>query len=163
MITESDARAEVLITLLGLVPHPEGGRYAQIFRSARRVLAPQGERDGLTTIYFLLRADEHSRWHQVQSDEAWHWVEGAPLELLLWPRGQPSLQRLRLGPCDAAGTRPVAVAPAGVWQAARTTGAYTLVACDVGPGFDFADFTLAERPEIRAAIAELGAEASALL
>jgi predicted cupin superfamily sugar epimerase len=32
--------------------------------------------------------------------------------------------------------------PAGEWQAARTLGAYTLVSCAVGPGFDFADFTM---------------------
>ena len=31
---------------------------------------------------------------------------------------------------------------AGNWQAARTTGAYTLVGCTVGPGFDFQDFTM---------------------
>jgi predicted cupin superfamily sugar epimerase len=39
--------------------------------------------------------------------------------------------------------------PAGWWQAARTTGAYTLVGCTVGPGFEFQDFTLAtDQPEI---------------
>jgi len=30
----------------------------------------------------------------------------------------------------------------GYDQAARTTGAYTLVGCTVGPGFDYADFTM---------------------
>jgi predicted cupin superfamily sugar epimerase len=34
----------------------------------------------------------------------------------------------------------VSVIPAGVWQAARSLGDYTLVGCSVGPGFDFADF-----------------------
>ncbi|MHC4181199.1 MAG: cupin domain-containing protein, partial [Planctomycetota bacterium] len=37
---------------------------------------------------------------------------------------------------------PVAAVPAGCWQAARTTGSYTLAGCTVGPGFDFADFAL---------------------
>jgi predicted cupin superfamily sugar epimerase len=36
----------------------------------------------------------------------------------------------------------VHVVPAGHWQAARPTGAFTLVGCSVGPGFDFADFAL---------------------
>jgi hypothetical protein len=34
------------------------------------------------------------------------------------------------------------VVPAGCWQAARPTGSYALVGCSVGPGFDFADFTM---------------------
>jgi predicted cupin superfamily sugar epimerase len=33
--------------------------------------------------------------------------------------------------------------PAGSWQAARSSGEYTLVGCTVGPGFDFNDFMLA--------------------
>jgi predicted cupin superfamily sugar epimerase len=39
------------------------------------------------------------------------------------------------------------VVAAGDWQAARTTGEWTLVTCAVGPGFDFADFAmLADHP-----------------
>jgi predicted cupin superfamily sugar epimerase len=34
----------------------------------------------------------------------------------------------------------VSVIPAGVWQAARSLGEYSLVGCTVGPGFEFADF-----------------------
>ncbi|HMO72022.1 MAG TPA: cupin domain-containing protein, partial [Paracoccaceae bacterium] len=33
--------------------------------------------------------------------------------------------------------------PAGHWQSAETTGAFTLVSCTVPPGFRFAGFTLA--------------------
>jgi predicted cupin superfamily sugar epimerase len=35
---------------------------------------------------------------------------------------------------------PIGVIDAGVWQAARSRGAYSLVGCNVGPGFEFADF-----------------------
>src|SRR5207249_3760566 len=38
--------------------------------------------------------------------------------------------------------RPAAVVPAGCWQAARPLGAYALVGCSVGPGFDMVDFEL---------------------
>jgi predicted cupin superfamily sugar epimerase len=34
----------------------------------------------------------------------------------------------------------VSVIAAGVWQAARSLGEYSLVGCTVGPGFEFADF-----------------------
>ncbi|MBV9108075.1 MAG: cupin domain-containing protein, partial [Gemmatimonadetes bacterium] len=40
------------------------------------------------------------------------------------------------------GVHAAAVVRAGEWQAARTTGAWTLVTCAVGPGFDFADFAM---------------------
>jgi predicted cupin superfamily sugar epimerase len=42
----------------------------------------------------------------------------------------------------ADGIEPVCVVPAGRWQAARSTGAFTLVSCSVGPGFDFEDFEM---------------------
>lgn len=46
-----------------------------------------------------------------------------------------------LGDVDGL-TRPVHVVETGVWQAARSMGDYTLVACTVGPGFEFADFAM---------------------
>jgi predicted cupin superfamily sugar epimerase len=107
----------------------------------------RGERCALTTIYFLLRAGEQSRLHRVTSDEVWHFYEGDPLELLWAGSESTEVQRALLGPV-AADMAPVAVVPAGWWQAARTTGAYTLVGCSVGPGFEFADFRmLGDEPE----------------
>ena len=37
---------------------------------------------------------------------------------------------------------PVHVVLAGEWQAAQTTGVYSLAGCTVGPGFEFTDFQL---------------------
>ena len=141
------SRAAELLKILGMRPHPEGGHYIEVFRSVQRVQVVDRniERSALTTIYFLLAAGESSRWHRVMSDEIWHYHEGDAIELLLFDdRG---LRRLQLGPV-ASMTRPAVVVPAGVWQAARTTGAYTLVGCTVGPGFEFADFSLlADAPD----------------
>lgn len=134
------SRAAELIRVLGMRPHPEGGHYVEVYRSAGRVrpLDRDVERCSLTTIFFLLAAGEHSRWHRVLSDEVWHFYEGDPLELIRFDSG---LHRARLGPV-AHETRPVVVIPAGSWQAARTTGAYTLGGCTVAPGFEFSDFAL---------------------
>lgn len=123
-------------------PHPEGGHYVEIFRSA-----------SLTSIFFLLSAGEISRWHRVLgSDEAWHFYEGDPIELLTAEPGFARLERRVLGPVGP-GQRPVFVVPGGVWQAARTTGAYTLVGCSVGPGFEFANFEmLRDNPEAAAIV-----------
>ena len=38
-------------------------------------------------------------------------------------------------------TEPVALVPGGVYQAAESSGEYTLVGCSVAPGFDFDDFS----------------------
>jgi predicted cupin superfamily sugar epimerase len=51
---------------------------------------------------------------------------------------------ITLGPDLAAGEVPQAIVPARAWQAAETTGDWTLVGCTVAPGFDFTEFELAE-------------------
>ena len=144
-----EARASHLIEQLGLVPHPEGGYYRQIYRSATTVKPADGRpvRPSLTTIYFLLAAGDVSRWHRVASDEVWHYYEGDPLELFGADGNFVEITRHALGPVDDR-MAPVHVIAAGHWQAARSTGAYTLVGCTVGPGFDFADFEmLDQRPD----------------
>jgi predicted cupin superfamily sugar epimerase len=150
------SRAAELLEALGMRPHPEGGHYVELFRAARRVDVQdrQVARSAITAIYFLLAAGEFSRWHRVVSDEIWHYHEGDAIELLLFDdRG---FRRLRLGPV-ARETRPTVVVPSGTWQAARSMGAYTLSACTVGPGFEFADFSLAvDWPEIASKIANAG-------
>ena len=147
-------RAEHLIAALGLSPHPEGGYYGELFRSDAAVHPTDGRglRAALTTIYFLLPGAAVSRWHRVQSDEVWHFYEGAPLDLwMLSPDGGQANQH-RLGPLDGA-QRPAWTVPGGWWQAARSTGPYTLVGCTVGPGFDFRDFALAgDQPAVAAAV-----------
>ena len=141
--------------MLELKRHPEGGYYREVFRSKRevRVPPPAGgpgapspdnppmSRSAITTIYFLLVEGEPSGWHSVGSDEIWHHLEGALAELIEVSLAAPSNVRHRLGPLgdDAV---PVATIPAGHWQTARTLGAYTLVGCTVGPGFEFEDFKL---------------------
>lgn len=136
-------RAADLIHTLGLLAHPEGGHFREVFRSSARVstMDHRGERAALTTIYFLLAEGEVSRWHRVTSDEVWHFYEGAELELLTADSDFLEIKRVRLGEL-ASGAQPVHVVPAHGWQAARSTAAYTLVGCSVGPGFDFQDFTL---------------------
>ena len=152
------SRAAELIKILEMRPHPEGGHYVELFRSAHRVQVVERkvERAAITAIYFLLAAGECSRWHRVLSDETWHYHEGDPIELLLFSDG--SVQRHRVGPV-APETRPTVVVPAGTWQAARTTGDYSLVACTVGPGFEYADFALAfDAPEVAVRIGNAGPE-----
>lgn len=134
------SRVDALIARLDLAPHPEGGHYRQVYKSTDHVQPGDDRalRAALTTIYFLLAAGEHSRWHRVRSDEVWHFYEGDPLELLVMNAAMTELSTVRLAGSDD-GVR-VHVVPSGCWQAARPQGAYSLVGCTVAPGFEFEDF-----------------------
>jgi predicted cupin superfamily sugar epimerase len=155
-------RAAELIAKLDLRPHPEGGYYRQIFRSAAMVTPADGRgtRSAATTIYFLLAAGMQSRWHVVSSDEVWHLYEGGPLELLEIDLPARSLVRVQL----AHGDSPVHTIPAGHWQAARPLGEYALVGCTVAPGFEFEDFRLlADDPEVAAVVRATWPEVAVLI
>lgn len=129
-----------VIARLDLSRHPEGGWYAETHRGQATVETSDGRvRSTGTLIYFLLEASSASRWHVVSSDEYWTYIEGAPLELHQTTGAQPTVTVLGK-PSD--GHPGAACVDAGTWQAARTTGAWSLVSCVVAPGFDFPDFTL---------------------
>lgn len=127
--------ADGIIAKLGLQPHPEGGWYRQTWAGPEVEGRPSG-----TAIQFLLKAGERSRWHRVDADEIWLWHAGAALILSM---GETSSQEHRLGPDVLGGDLVQAVVPAGWWQAARSTGEWTLVSCTVSPGFRFEGFELA--------------------
>jgi len=168
----SEETADQIIRRLGLSPHPEGGYYAETFRSTERVTLPDGRiRAAGTAIYFLLPEGSFSAFHRVAADEVWHHYGGLPLELVtISPDG--GLLRTLLGRDLASGERPQHVVPAGHWQGARpmvptsstgkagvvgngeagSTGGdgFALVGCTVSPGFDFEDFDMPGRVELAA-------------
>lgn len=147
--------AKELIKSFGLKKHPEGGYFAESYRAsgaiARTALPSRykGKRNFSTCIYFLLPSGAVSRMHRVASDEIWHFYLGGALELVqLSPEGV--LDRVILGQNVAAGERVQHVVPAGCWFGARPSkrSAYSFVGCTVAPGFDFADFELADRRDL---------------
>lgn len=130
--------ADALIAQLDLAPHPEGGHYRQTWVAN----AANGQRPAGTCIYFLLKAGESSRWHRVDAVEIWHYYAGAPLILSMAETvSGPACDHL-LGPDVLGNQAPQLVVPTHHWQAARSTGEYTLVGCTVSPGFDFNGFEM---------------------
>jgi uncharacterized protein len=127
-----------IIEALGLIPHPEGGHYAEVWRD----VPPGGRRGAGSSIYFFLQAGEVSAWHRVDAAEIWHFHAGAPLELAISTDGA-TVTALRLGIDVARSERPQAVVPMGAWQRARSLGDWTLVGCTVAPAFTFEGFELA--------------------
>ena len=147
-------RVAELITALGLKPHPEGGHYAEVFRSLDRVQTPRGERGALTTIDFLLARGEFSAWHQVRSDEAWHLLEGGPLRLHVIHADFSGIETFELGI-----TLRRQVVPAGAWQAAEAIGDFAYAGATVGPGFEFADFSFGrDNGELNEALTRIAPE-----
>lgn len=129
--------ADQIIAHLGLAPHPEGGWYRQTW-GADNAGRPSG-----TCIYFLLAEGQASHWHKVDATEIWLFHSGAPLILSISDSDDGPAVDYLLGP-DLARGAPQIIVPQGHWQAARSTGAYTLVSCAVSPGFRFSGFTLAD-------------------
>ena len=74
---------EELVTIWELQPHPEGGWYREVQRSSIQVQRPDGQlRQAITTVLFLLHANDLSRWHCVHAgDEIWTFISGSPLSL----------------------------------------------------------------------------------
>ncbi len=150
--------AAAWIRTLQLQPHPEGGCYRECYRAAdsipRRGLPARygGPRPFATSIYFLLRNREVSHLHRLKSDEVWHFYAGSPLIVHTFA-ADGTYAALRLGRDPRRGERPQGVVRAGLWfgaELARSRG-YALVGCTVAPGFDFADFELADRKTLIAA------------
>lgn len=130
--------ADEIIARLRLAPHPEGGHYRETWAADG-----PGERPSGTCIYFLLKEGEASHWHRVDAAEIWHFYAGAPLVLSVAADEAGPAAHHRLGPDIPAGQAPQVIVPKDHWQAARSTGAWSLVGCTVSPGFRFEGFTLA--------------------
>jgi predicted cupin superfamily sugar epimerase len=141
-----------LVDELGLVAHPEGGFYQETYRSE---LTLEGkDRDLLTSIYFLLTADNVSKFHRIKSDELWYFHAGSPLVVhTLSERGH---QQHQLGLDLAKGQQPFLWIPKNTIFGSSILNAqgYSLVSCAVAPGFDFRDFELFERSELLAIFPE---------
>ena len=131
--------AQDIIRMLDLQPHPEGGHFRETFRDSQQIGAGRATS---TAIYYLLARGDRSHWHRLDAVEVWHWYAGAPLQLEIAASGG-RIERITLGGDIAAGLRPQAVVPAKTWQAAQTTGDWTLLGCTLAPGFDFAKLELA--------------------
>lgn len=154
---------------LNLETHVEGGAFREIYRS--EMVLPKdklskehkGDRNVSTSIYFLLEHGEFSAFHRIASDELWHFYDGTGLTVYEITK-TGALITHKLGKDIDSGEHPQIVIAAGSWFGSRVEqdGGYALCGCTVAPGFDFADFELADRnalseayPEHKLLISEL--------
>jgi predicted cupin superfamily sugar epimerase len=149
--------AEYWINHLNLQPHPEGGFFRESYRAP--LMIPQsalpatfcGSRNASTAIYFLLSGEHFSALHRLAADEVWHFYAGSALLVHVFdPGGNHSV--IKLGQNAEAGEEFQCVVPAGHWfgSCLEYGGTYALAGCTVAPGFDFAEFEMAQRGELLA-------------
>ena len=147
--------ADAIIRVLGLEPHAEGGWFVETYRApfllprASLPVGYAGDRNLSTAIYYLLRRGNFSAMHRVMGDEILHHYLGDPVELLrLYPDGSGDVAVI--GPDLESGMRPQVIVPGGTWQGARVSGEgeFALLGTTMAPGFDYADFLLADRSEL---------------
>jgi len=142
-----------LFRRLGMTAHPEGGAFAEIYRSGLEISPAgfDGPRSASTSIYFLLGQGEFSAFHRIKSDEGWHFYLGGPLRIVEIDE-EGNLVETTLGQDLAAGHKLTHVVRWGRWFASCPAegSVYALVGCTVAPGFDFRDFEMADRDELTA-------------
>ena len=127
-----------LIDKYKLVPHPEGGYYAVVYESKQSLKSTvvNKVRKAVTHIYFLLLKGQVSKFHKVAHDEIWNFYEGDPLKLIKY-KGSKIEENIIGSGCSAYAS----FVEGGIYQAAESTGVYSLVGCTVAPGFEFEDFS----------------------
>jgi len=100
--------AKELVDLLQLKKHPEGGYYAETYRSPEMMITNAGSKRHINTaIYFLLEDDNKSHFHRIKSDELWFFHQGEVIEILLIVDHQ--IQTILLGNNVFNGEHPQAI------------------------------------------------------
>jgi len=143
--------ADDYIEKLQLQRHPEGGYFKETYRSSETMAQNNlparfnGARCFGTAIYFLLKGEEFSAFHKILSDETWHFYAGnAAVIHMIDEQGNYSAQKV--GSDIEKGEEFQFTVPASIWFASEVMdkAGFFLVGCTVAPGFDFADFQLAD-------------------
>ena len=143
------------VTKLDLQPHPEGGYYRETYRGSDLVNQDKsldrytGARNTSTAIYYLLLDKDFSAFHQLKSDEIFHFYAGSALDVHIISK-EGKYDYFKLGNNLANNEIPQLLIPHGNWFASGVSevDSYSLIGCTVSPGFDFSDFTLASQADL---------------
>lgn len=134
------------VETLGLKEHPEGGFYRETYRSAKR----HEGRNLATNIFYLLPGDRFSRFHRLRYDEHWYFHCGATLKLYFL-KEEGMLEEHLLGLHPDKGESPSLLVPERTIFGGEVTDkhSFTLVSCNMAPGFHFEDFEMYPNRELK--------------
>lgn len=128
------------IDILGLLPHPEGGYYRQVYGNDNT------GKKGISTIYYMLCNDDFSAFHRLHGmTEIWYYHAGEPLDIyVILADGKLTVHQL-----SADKELQVVIEPE-LWFAAELhdNQGFSLVGCAVAPAFSFENFELANKSEL---------------
>lgn len=141
----------------------EGGYLAPVYQASLR--APNSILDGFPAveparalcdaIYYFLDGKEVSILHRVKGDMLYHLYIGGPVEMfMLHPDSDgPAAETVVLGTNLGTGMQPVRSVPGGSWLGSRLIGDadYALMGVSMAPGFNPADYEIADRAALSAA------------
>jgi hypothetical protein len=149
--------ADYWISRLKMIPHPEGGFYMEVFRSRIEIYRKSAGdmKQACTSIYYLLQGTDYSGFHRIASDEIWYYHKGVPLFIYeLTVSGLLITHELS---DQSTGCLSVAI-EAGSWFAASLPSGegFSLVSCAVAPAFDFKEFEMANKDELKQLYPEYG-------
>ena len=112
-----------------MIPHPEGGYYAEVFKSK-----------DVSHIYFLLEKHQYSHWHRITKNETLHFYSGSPL-LIYTSKDGEKFQINEIGLKNNF----IFTIKKNTWFAMKSSGVYSLIGCTVAPAFEFDDLELAPK------------------
>lgn len=140
--------ANYWIKQLKLQPHPEGGHYTETYKS--QIYSSNSELNNCVTnkhcsslIYFLLKDNEYSAFHKLNSDEVWIYNSGGSVNIyIIDSSGKLTIEKF--GSNIENGDNLQVFIPANSWFAAELINKtdYSLMSCLVSPGFEWNDFEL---------------------
>jgi predicted cupin superfamily sugar epimerase len=136
--------AAEVVAKLGLEPLAgEGGFWKAVVRT-----------EAMNSIYFLMTDadDGYSALHRLKVTEGWQWVAGDAVEMMQIS-ADGELKQIELNENETH-----TIVPIDAWQAARTTGRWSLVTCWCAPAFQEEHFELGNRTNLMNDFPQFGAE-----
>jgi uncharacterized protein len=147
--------AEYWIQHLNLLPHPEGGFFREVYRSTTEVEQQalphgfKGSRRLCTSIYYLLRSQDISKFHRLRSDEIWYFHYGSSLKIVMIDHEGNKHTRILGTNAEKAERMQVEIQAGNIFGAlVNDENSYALVSCAVAPGFEFSDFEMFDQEEL---------------
>ena len=131
---------KAIVEKLKLQPHPEGGFYAETYRSTESTVGQ--ERKLMTAIYFLLTSNNVSRFHRIKSDEMWFFHAGSPLIVHTLDENGHTENKVGLNLLNDEQPQFLVKKDTIFGSSVQSENGYSLVSCTVSPGFEFSDFEL---------------------
>lgn len=126
---------ETIIEKYKMIPHEEGGHYAEIHKL---------NNGAASQIYYLLDKGETAKWHRLGREELWLFHSGSPLTITLG--GSEETPREEISAVIDQ-ENPSFLIPRGHWQMAEAKEGPVLVSCIVCPAFTWEQWELYQKGE----------------